>query len=141
MEINAFNYTDDERELKEQMEMLDNLDFEKEENLNVKVQIPQTNKSVEKKLEIALHKTKKNENLQDDNVEAIYKYINERGTLNYQIKKLYKPDRNGNKYIAESLTKDGFIKPGAKDIPRIPYNVPDLIKQRGRVFFIVNRRR
>ena len=139
MELNAFNYTDDERELKEQMEMLDSLDFEEEGDLKVKVQIPENNKLVEKKLEIALHKTTKNKGMQDDNVKAIYKYVDEQGNLSYQIKRLYKPDKRGNKYIAESIKENGEIKPGAKDIPRIPYNLTEIIKHKARTVFIVNR--
>ena len=153
-------FTEDEnKEIQEQMKVVEGLDlssikstedilnnyqdqykFDNENTIDEKNQIPESNTIIQKRLDLKLHKDKKdcNNSNWDSNVETVFPYIDEKGIERYRIKKLHKPDKNGNKYVVESYKEDGSTKPGAQGIPRIPYNVPQMLKQKGRVIFVVN---
>lgn len=130
-------------ELEEQMKMLEEISSEKFDNadnilLLEQIQIPDNNSTVEKKFNLKLHMTKINQDTNDSNIQYKFFYIDEHGVIRYRILKFYEPNEDGNLYAVESPKGDGTFKPGAKGIPRIPYNIPELLKQNGRAIFIVN---
>ena len=113
--------------------------FDDENTIEEKIQIPERNEVVQKKLALKLHKSKIDSNsTPDSNVKARFLYKDEHGIIRYRIARFYEPNKDGNLYAVDSQREGGIFKPGAKGIERIPYNVPGLLTQKGRVIFIVN---
>ena len=130
-------------ELEEQMKMLEEMSSEEFGIEDTALDIPEGQISEdinteEKKLNIKLHMKKINQKEEDSNVQYRFFYIDEHSVIRYRIIKFYEPNKDGNLYAVESPKGDGTFKPGARGIPRIPYNIPELIAQKDRVIFIVN---
>lgn len=153
-------FTEDEKKtLEEQMKLVEGLDlsstqhtrdflenyqnqfnYGNENTIKEKIQIPERNEIVQNKLDLKIHKNKKDNDSSsfDSNVKARFPYYDENGKIKYRISRFYEPNKDGNLYAVDSLQDDGSFKPGAKGIPRIPYNIPEMLKQKGRVIFILN---